>query len=161
MASDARWAELGVIEAQLEDETSLQRMAAQTRVLLSTVGPFVDYGEPVRACIEAGTDYIDSMGELQSLELLWAQHAQAAQERGVRLVPSCGFDAIPAELGALYTARRLPTRSADPAVRLPESACAVLGWNRALRAQDLDPPRPSRCPSRCRRDRRVQLRLGP
>ena len=47
VALDAHAASVGVIEAQLDDDASLQRMAAQTRVLLSTVGPFVDYGEPV------------------------------------------------------------------------------------------------------------------
>ena len=106
---NAHSASVGLIEAQLDDAASLQRMAAQTCVLLSTVGPFVDYGEPVvRACIAEGTDYLDSTGELQFLELLWARHAQAAVERGVRLVPSCGFDAIPADLGALFSVRQMP-----------------------------------------------------
>ena len=109
LAYDAHCAGVGVIESALDDDAALQRMAAQTRVLLSTVGPFVDYGEPVvRACIAAGTDYVDSAGELQFLELLWARYAQSASERGVRLVPSCGFDAIPADLGALFTVRQLP-----------------------------------------------------
>jgi len=109
IAIDAHCAGVGVIEAQLDDAASLQRMAAVTRVLLSTVGPFVDYGEPVvSACIASGTDYLDSTGEPAFLELLWARHARAASERGVRLVPSCGFDAIPADLGALYTVRQLP-----------------------------------------------------
>ena len=109
LAIDAHCASVGLVEAQLDDAASLQRMAAQTRVLLSTVGPFVDYGEPVvRACIAEGTDYVDSTGELAFLELLWARHDGPARERGVRLVPSCGFDAIPADLGALFSVRQLP-----------------------------------------------------
>lgn len=109
LAIDAHCAGVGLCEARLDEPASLQRMAAETRVVLSTVGPFVDYGEPVvRACVEAGTDYLDSTGELAFLELLWARYAQPARERGVRLVPSCGFDAIPADLGALFTVRQLP-----------------------------------------------------
>jgi saccharopine dehydrogenase (NAD+, L-glutamate forming) len=101
--------EIGVVEASLDDPGSLARMAAQTRVLLTTVGPFIDYGEPVaRACVEQGTDYIDSTGEPHFVELLLARYAAPADARGVRLVPSCGFDSIPADLGALFTVSQLP-----------------------------------------------------
>jgi len=94
----------------------LLRMAAATRVLLTTVGPFIDYGEPVvQACIEQRTDYVDSTGEPHFFRLLHARYAQLARERAVRIVPSCGFDAIPADLGALYTVRQLPR---DQPIRL-------------------------------------------
>ncbi|HKP61895.1 MAG TPA: saccharopine dehydrogenase NADP-binding domain-containing protein [Polyangiales bacterium] len=102
-------AAVGCVEASVDDLESLQRMAGKTRVLLTTVGPFIDYGEPVvRACIEQRTDYIDSTGEPNFIQLLLGRYAQAAAQRQVRLVPSCGFDAIPADLGALFTVRQLP-----------------------------------------------------
>jgi short subunit dehydrogenase-like uncharacterized protein len=101
---------VGCVEASVDDAESLQRMAASTRVLITTVGPFIDYGEPVvRACIEQGTDYIDSTGEPNFIQLLLGRYAQLAAQRDVRLVPSCGFDAIPADLGALFTVQQLPS----------------------------------------------------
>jgi short subunit dehydrogenase-like uncharacterized protein len=58
---------------------------------------------------------VDSTGEPQFFRLLHARYAQPARERGVRIVPSCGFDAIPADLGALFTVRQLPR---DQPIRL-------------------------------------------
>jgi short subunit dehydrogenase-like uncharacterized protein len=103
-------AAVGCVEASVNDLESLQRMAARTRVLITTVGPFIDYGEPVvRACIEQRTDYIDSTGEPNFIQRLLGSYAQIAAQSGVRLVPSCGFDAIPADLGALFTVQQLPS----------------------------------------------------
>lgn len=101
--------ELGTVQASVDDPASLSRMAAQTRVLLTTVGPFADYGEPVvRACVEQGTDYVDSTGEPGFVDMLLERYAAEAARRGVRLVPSCGLDSIPADLGAFFTVAQLP-----------------------------------------------------
>lgn len=109
VAQDARHADVGVIEASVDDDESLERMAGQTRVLVTTVGPFIDYGEPVaRACVKQGTDYIDSTGE-PNLNLLLGRYSEEAVRRNVRVVPSCGFDSIPADLGALFTVKQLPS----------------------------------------------------
>jgi short subunit dehydrogenase-like uncharacterized protein len=109
IAIDPRCSELGTLEASVDDFASLQRMAAATQVVLTTVGPFIDYGEPlVRACIEAGTDYVDSTGEPQFVQLVLAKYGAQAASRGVRVVQCCGFDSIPADLGAYFTVRQLP-----------------------------------------------------
>jgi short subunit dehydrogenase-like uncharacterized protein len=93
----------------VDDEASLLRMTEQTQVLLTTVGPFIDYGEPVvRACVAQGTDYVDSTGEPAFVALLLERYAQSAEQRGVRIVSCCGFDSIPADLGAFFTVRELP-----------------------------------------------------
>ena len=110
VAIDPRSHAVETIAASLDDVGSLQRMAAQTRVLVTTVGPFIRYGEPVvRACVEQGTDYVDSTGEPHFLQLLLARYSAAAEAQNVRLVPSCGFDAIPADLGAFFTVQQLPS----------------------------------------------------
>lgn len=116
LAIDPRHAAVKTVRASVEDPASLQRMAASTRVLITTVGPFIDYGEPVAAaCIEAGADYIDSTGEPHFVSLLLGRYAERARQAGVRVVPSCGFDAIPADLGALFTVEKLPR---DKPIRL-------------------------------------------
>jgi short subunit dehydrogenase-like uncharacterized protein len=107
---DRRCENLGTIQASVDDAGSLGRMAAQGRVLLTTVGPFIDYGEPVaRACIEQGTDYVDSAGEPLFVQTLLRRYAEEAKRKNVRIVPSCGFDSIPADLGALFTVNHLPS----------------------------------------------------
>jgi saccharopine dehydrogenase (NAD+, L-glutamate forming) len=115
-AIDPRCAQLPTLQASVQDDASLERMAAQTQVVLTTVGPFVDYGEPVvRACVANGTDYVDSTGEPAFVALLLERYAAPAAQRGVRVVPSCGYDSIPADLGAFFTVRELP---GDQPIRL-------------------------------------------
>lgn len=99
----------GVVEASVDDEASLVRAAERTRVLLTLVGPFSDYGEPVvRACIAAGTDYVDSTGEPHFVDRIAERYAAEAEKKAIRLVPSSGFDAAVADLGAFFTVRQLP-----------------------------------------------------
>lgn len=100
---------IGVIVADVSDPASLARMAASTRAVLSTVGPFVDYGEPlIKACVEQGTDYLDSTGERPFVLSMIERYDAAARARGVRLIFACGFDSIPADLGVYFTVKQLP-----------------------------------------------------
>ncbi|WP_437932036.1 saccharopine dehydrogenase NADP-binding domain-containing protein [Sorangium sp. So ce291] len=108
-AIDPACASLGVIEAASEDAASLERMAGQARVVLTTVGPYSTRGEPlVEACIRAGTDYADLTGEPEFVDRLLERHHEAARARGVRIVNCCGFDSIPHDLGVLFTVTKLP-----------------------------------------------------
>ncbi len=100
--------EVGVIAADAGDPASLVAMAGETRVVLTTVGPYQKYGEPlVAACVEAGTDYADITGEPEFVGGLIERHDEAAREKGVRIVNCCGFDSIPHDLGAYMMAQEL------------------------------------------------------
>ncbi|HTX32579.1 MAG TPA: saccharopine dehydrogenase NADP-binding domain-containing protein [Solirubrobacteraceae bacterium] len=101
--------ELELIEADIGDADSMRRLAESTRVLITTVGPYINYGEPVvAACTAAGTDYVDLTGEPEFVDLMWLRYHEQAKASGARLVHSCGFDSIPYDLGALYTVEELP-----------------------------------------------------
>jgi short subunit dehydrogenase-like uncharacterized protein len=107
---------VGIVAASIDDAESLATMASSTRVLLTTVGPFVDYGEPVvGACIAAGTHYVDSTGEPAFVKRLIDAYDASATDAGVRIVPSCGFDAAVADLGAYFAIQRVPS---DGPIRL-------------------------------------------
>ena len=109
MAAHPSRRHIGVIVADVSDLASLARMAASTRAVLSTVGPFVDYGEPlIKACVEQGTDYLDSTGERPFVLNMIERYDAAARARGVRLIFACGFDSIPADLGVYFTVHQLP-----------------------------------------------------
>ena len=82
-------------------------MAARTRVVITTVGPYTQYGLPlVAACAAAGTDYADLTGEAMFVrDSIDLYHKQAA-DTGARIVHACGFDSVPSDLTvyALYRA---------------------------------------------------------
>jgi saccharopine dehydrogenase (NAD+, L-glutamate forming) len=87
----------------------MHRLAAATRVAVSTVGPYALYGEPlVRACAEHGTDYADLTGEPEFVDRMYVGHHTTAVGTGARLVHACGFESVPYDLGAYFTVRQLP-----------------------------------------------------
>lgn len=90
------------------DQDGLLAMTRRTRVVISTVGPYVKYGLPlVSACAETGTHYCDSTGEVLFVRDAIDRHHEAAVVSGARLVTSCGFDSLPSDLGVLVTALRV------------------------------------------------------
>jgi short subunit dehydrogenase-like uncharacterized protein len=99
---------IALIEADSNDPDSLAQMVRQTKVVITTVGPYIQYGEALlRACAEAGTDYVDLTGEPEFVERMMYAYGNTARQSGARIVNSCGFDSIPHDLGALFTASQL------------------------------------------------------
>lgn len=102
--------DLELLRADSTDPASLADVAARTRVVITTVGPYLQYGEPlVAACADAGTDYVDLTGEPEFVDQMYLQHHETALRTGARLVHACGFDSIPHDLGAFYTVQQLPS----------------------------------------------------
>lgn len=98
-----------VIEVQLGDQPALDALAAQTRLILTTVGPYAEHGEPlVAAAAKAGADYVDITGEPQFVDAMYLRYHDTAKKTGARLVHCAGFDSVPHDLGALFTVRQLP-----------------------------------------------------
>ncbi|MEY2943791.1 MAG: hypothetical protein RLY97_1805, partial [Pseudomonadota bacterium] len=89
------------------------------RVVLTTVGPYTLYGEPVlAACIAAGTDYADLCGEPLWMRAMIAKYGAAAKVSGSRVSFSSGFDSIPFELGVVMLQRECAARFGGPATRV-------------------------------------------
>jgi short subunit dehydrogenase-like uncharacterized protein len=98
-----------VLKADVGDEKSITDVAASTRVVITTVGPYIAYGEPlVKACAEHGTDYTDLTGEPEFVDRMFVNHHAQAEQSGARIVHACGFDSIPHDLGARFTVEQLP-----------------------------------------------------
>src|SRR4051812_13013445 len=98
-----------LLRADVTDPDSLRDLATAARVVLTTVGPYINYGEPlVAACAGAGTDYVDLTGEPEFVDLMYLKHHARATETGARIVHACGFDSIPHDLGVYFTVRELP-----------------------------------------------------
>ncbi|MDB5985303.1 MAG: saccharopine dehydrogenase L-glutamate-forming [Nevskia sp.] len=108
-AENPALAALPLLEVDAADADALQKLAQSTRVVVTTVGPYIRYGEPlVAACAAAGTHYADLTGEPEFVDLMWLRYQQTALASGARLVHCCGFDSIPHDLGVYFTVQRLP-----------------------------------------------------
>jgi short subunit dehydrogenase-like uncharacterized protein len=91
------------IVADASDAGALATMAADTRVVASTVGPYALYGSTLVAAVAAaGTDYCDLTGETQWMRRMIDAHAATAEASGARIVHTCGFDSIPSDLGVWH-----------------------------------------------------------
>lgn len=93
-----------IIIANSDDDSSLDEMTKQTQVIISTVGPYLKYGEPlIKSCVNNGTDYVDLTGEAIFIKDMMDKYQAKAQQTGARIVNSCGFDSIPSDLGVYFT----------------------------------------------------------
>ncbi|MEO9326918.1 saccharopine dehydrogenase family protein [Gordonia aurantiaca] len=94
-----------LIVADSNSPASLDAMAARTRVVCTTVGPYLKYGEAlVVAAASAGTDYVDLTGEVPFVRYSIDKAHETAVATGARIVHSCGFDSVPSDINvyALY-----------------------------------------------------------
>lgn len=100
---------LDLLVADVTDRDSLRGIASRARVVVTTVGPYLRYGEPLlAACAEAGTDYLDLTGEPEFVDRMYLAYQDVAVDSGARIVHAAGFDSIPYDLGVLFTVQRLP-----------------------------------------------------
>ena len=89
--------------ADAANEEQLTKIAQKTKVVVSTVGPYALYGEPlIKVCTKLGTDYCDLTGEIQWYKRMVTKYEQDAKKTGARIVHCSGFDSIPSDLGVLF-----------------------------------------------------------
>jgi len=102
-----------LIEADSADPASLARLAAATRVVVTTVGPYAKYGLPlVEACARAGTHYADLTGEVLFVREAIDRCDALARESGARIVHACGYDSVPSDLAVLLLHERAAAEGA-------------------------------------------------
>jgi short subunit dehydrogenase-like uncharacterized protein len=105
--------------ADASDAASLAALVRQARVVIAAVGPYQVHGEPlVRACAEAGTDYVDLCGEPGWMARMIPLLEAPARASGARIVFSCGFDSIPFDLGVVFLQAEAVRRFGEPLRRV-------------------------------------------
>ena len=93
------------IAADVADPASLAAMASRTQVVLDLVGPYTLYGEPViEACVAGGAHYVDLTGEMPFMRRTIDSFHDRAAAAGVKIVQTCGFEALPPDLAVLLAA---------------------------------------------------------
>lgn len=111
--------DIPIIVADSHDEAALRDMCEQTKVVISTVGPYALFGETlVKVCAETGTDYCDLTGEPQWIKAMLDKYEATAQENGARLVHTAGFDSIPSDLGVWALQQKAIAATTKPAKQI-------------------------------------------
>ena len=110
-----RGARVDTVVVDTSDAAALDALVADTKVILTTVGPYAKYGSAlVAACAKAGTDYCDLAGEAPWIQRMIDAHQDEAEASGARIVPCCGFDSIPSDLGVLFLNDEVEKRTGHP-----------------------------------------------
>lgn len=117
-----------ILVGRLEDSHSLDQITQQTKVLISAAGPYMKYGDPVvDSCVRTGCDYIDITGETAWVKKMIDRLHETAKARGIYLVPMCGFDSVPSDLGVWYTFNQMQKKFPNCQVRRIESFYLMRG----------------------------------
>lgn len=121
-------ADTTLIVADSANPDSLAKMCSRAKVVISTVGPYTLYGEAlVKACVEAGTDYVDLCGESNFIREMVDKYDLKAKETGARIVCSCGFDSIPFDLGVLHVQKAAIDKFGEPCEEVRGRVTAMEG----------------------------------
>lgn len=124
------FSELPVIVADISDQESIDNMVAPTRVLLTTVGPYNLYGEPVvAACVKFQTDYVDITGETNFVKKIIEKYHEEARSKSIKIIPFCGFDSVPSDLGTLFAVDALKNQAGQDAKEVKAFFQAYGGFN--------------------------------
>lgn len=98
--------DVAVLVADSQDQAAVDAIVSRTRVMLTTAGPYALYGTPiVDACVRFQTHYVDITGETPWVKDLITRYHDQAAANGTRIIPFCGFDSVPSDLGAYLVAR--------------------------------------------------------
>ncbi|OJF09723.1 short subunit dehydrogenase-like uncharacterized protein [Couchioplanes caeruleus] len=125
-----------LVVADAADSDALATLAAATRVVVTTVGPYAKYGRALaRACAAAGTDYTDLTGEVLFVRSNIDENHDLARSTGARIVHSCGFDSIPSDLGVHVLHQRV---TADGAGELTDTTLVVTSMRGGVSGGTID-----------------------
>ena len=103
--------DIPLVVADLSDRASLDEMASGTEVIISTAGPFTRLGTPiVDAAVRNECHYVDITGEAPWVKKMIQKYDSEAESKGLRIIPCCGYDSIPSDLGAMMVVNELKSR---------------------------------------------------
>ena len=95
--------DVDIFIAESNDEDALDNITLNTQVVLSTAGPFHRYSSKlVKSCVKNSSDYVDITGEFFWIREMIDLHHKEASSKGVRIIPACGYDSIPSDLGTFF-----------------------------------------------------------
>lgn len=114
-----------VFVVDVTDETAVEELVKQFKVIANTVGPYWRWGTPVvKACAKHGVHYVDLTGETVWIyEIIHLFDYLASQTRSI-IIPSCGFDSVPSD-AVVFLANKTLKAFAGPDSEIENSVSAV------------------------------------
>ncbi|KAF9012631.1 Saccharopine dehydrogenase-domain-containing protein [Cyathus striatus] len=112
-----------LVDVDVTNPEQVERAVKSTKVVINTVGPYWRWGTPVvKACTESGVHYVDLTGETVWIKKLILEYDYFASKTGAVIVPSCGFDSVPADISAYLGNKTL--KAHDPSLNPASSVTA-------------------------------------
>jgi len=103
-----------IIIADSKDQHSIDQMVKSSKVIISTAGPFGVYSVPVvDACVRFSTHYCDITGESPFVKGIIEKYHTEAEKKGTLIVPCCGFDSIPSDLGTYALLTQIASKESN------------------------------------------------
>jgi len=101
-----------IIVADTSDRPSIDAMVSKARVVVTTAGPYAEYGGEalVEACAKQGRHYADLTGEYWFQRAMIDQFHEEAQRTGAKIVHAAGIDSVPSDLGTQFAIEQLERR---------------------------------------------------
>jgi short subunit dehydrogenase-like uncharacterized protein len=119
LKSEHKLTEIEHFVADAKDQDRLTALCQQTKVIITTVGPYALYGETIlAACAKTGTDYCDLSGEPQWIKAMIDKYESQAKASGARIVSCAGFDSIPSDLGVYLSQKLAIEKTGVPAQQI-------------------------------------------
>lgn len=95
------------------------------KVIVSCVGPFVEYGDAAaEAAVRAGVHYIDSTGEGTFIDRLMSDYGPRAESAGIAMAPAMGFDEVPGDVAVARACGGLSRPHVTVTYAVPRTASA-------------------------------------
>lgn len=105
--------------ADAKEKNKLIDLCQQTKVMVTTVGPYALYGEDLlAACVQTSTDYCDLTGEPQWIKAMLDKYEEEAKQSGARIINCAGFDSIPSDLGVYFSQTLAIDKTGQPAKQI-------------------------------------------
>jgi len=116
-----------ILDADIAGQASIPRLAEASRVVVTTVGPYLRYGEPVvAACAQAGTGDVDLTGEPEFVDRTCVGHHATAQRTGGPARPRLRVRLCPARPRRPVHGPAPATARADPRARVGQRGRVAL-----------------------------------
>jgi short subunit dehydrogenase-like uncharacterized protein len=97
-----------IIVADGNDEEALIKLTQSAKVVASYAGPFNKYSNLlVKSCVKTSTHYVDITGEAIWVRDLIDDYHQECIEKKIKIIPACGYDSIPSDIGTFFTAKQI------------------------------------------------------
>ncbi|KAJ3573696.1 hypothetical protein NP233_g2261 [Leucocoprinus birnbaumii] len=92
---------IGLVQVDVTNPAELEAAVKSTRVVINTIGPYWRWGTPVvAACVKHGVHHVDLTGETVWIKHIIQNYDYTASRSRAIIVPSCGNDSIPSDIGA-------------------------------------------------------------